>query len=161
MTDSKPSHSYLSCAEVARRLGLSRQRFWQLRKEGVFPQPQIEEETGRPYYTNEQFQVCADLRKRNVGLNGRVVLFYSARTSAPSSTPRKRKSRTKSTVDNKHQSIIDSLKALGLPGITDGQVESALKKLFPTGTAEADHGEVVRAVFLQIQRQDSSDNVGR
>lgn len=160
MTDPKPSHSYLSCAEVARRLGLSRQRFWQLRRDGVFPQPQHDEETGRPYYTEEQFNVCADLRKRNVGLNGRVVLFYSARTSVTSPGPKKRKSQSKSNANNKHQTIIDSLKALGLPGITDGQVEDALKKLFPTGTADADHGEVVRAVFLHIQRQHPSGNQG-
>ena len=56
--------AYLSCAAVARKLGLSRQRFWQLRKEGVFPQPQTDEETGRPFYTEEQLEVCLDLRKR-------------------------------------------------------------------------------------------------
>lgn len=158
MSDKEQSHSYLSCAEVARRLGLSRQRFWQLRKEGVFPQPQHDEETGRPYYTDEQFDICADLRKRNVGLNGRVVLFYSARSSIPSSTRKKRKGEKKSNAPNKHQSIINALGALGLPGIIDGQVESALKRLFPTGTAEVEHGEIVRAVFLHIQRQHSSGN---
>ena len=158
MTDKEQSHSYLSCAEVARRLGLSRQRFWQLRKEGAFPQPQHDEETGRQYYTDEPVEICADLRKRNVGQNGRVVLFYSARSSVPSSAQKKKKGQAKSNAPNKHQSIINSLGALGLPGITEARVGQAIKSLFPAGTAEVEHGEVVRAIFLHIQRQHSSGN---
>src|SRR5690349_1347815 len=90
--DQKPSHSYLSCTDVARRLGLSRQRFWQLRRDGVFPKPQVDEDSGRQFYTQEQVELCLDLRRRNVGLNGRVVLFYSVRasvTTAPRSTKKK------------------------------------------------------------------------
>lgn len=156
MTDKKPSQSYLSCAAVARRLGLSRQRFWQLRKDGVFPQPQTDEETGRLYYSEEQLELCMDLRRRNVGINGKIVLFYSAR-STPSlpTTPRKKQSKTKVT-KSRHQEVIDSLKALGTTGITDDQVDAAVSELFPNGKGGVDQGELVRAVFLYIQRQNSS-----
>ena len=156
MKDQKPSQSYLSCAAVARRLGLSRQRFWQLRKEGVFPDPQIDEETGRPFYTEDQLELCMDLRKRNVGINGKIVLFYSARsTSLLPSAPRKKKSKRRET-KNRHQQLIDSLKALGTASVTDDQVESALSDLFPNGVGGVEQGELVRAVFLNIQRKNSS-----
>ena len=147
--------AYLSCAAVARKLGLSRQRFWQLRKEGVFPQPQIDEETGRPFYTDEQVEVCLDLRKRNVGMNGKVILFYSVRSTTvmPKVKKKKAKSKTKSCC---HQPIIDALKTLGLAGVTDTQIDSAILELFPTGREEVDQGELVRQIFLHLQRKNSS-----
>ena len=156
MSDQNPSQSYLSCAAVARRLGLSRQRFWQLRKEGIFPDPQIDEATGRPFYTEEQLELCMDLRKRNVGLKGKIVLFYSARSTASLPTaPRKRKPKCKVT-KGRHQEMLDSLKALGMTGITDDQINSAISELFPNGIGGVGSGELVRAVFLFVQRQNSS-----
>ncbi len=156
MTDQKPSQSYLSCAAVARRLGLSRQRFWQLRKEGVFPEPQVDSKTGRPFYTEEQLELCMDLRKRNVGINGKIVLFYSARSTASlQAAPRKTKSKRRET-KNRHQELIDSLKSLGAIGVTDDQIESAISELFPNGKDNVNQGELVRAVFLHIQRKNSS-----
>ena len=147
--------SFLSCAAVARKLGLSRQRFWQLRKEGVFPQPQIDEETGRPFYTEEQVEVCLDLRKRNVGMNGKVVLFYSVRSTTvmPKSKKKKAKSKTKGS---RHQPIVDALKTLGLSGVSDAQIDSAILELFPTGKERVDQGELVRQIFLHLQRKNSS-----
>lgn len=156
MTGQEPSPSYLSCAEVARHLGLSRQRFWQLRRDGVFPQPQVDEETGRQFYTQEQVDLCMDLRKRNVGINGKVVLFYSVRSTTAVSKPTKKKPRPKPRTD-RHQQIIESLKALGLSGVTDGQVEAAMNEILPIGKIDPDHGELVRSIFLHIQRQNSSE----
>lgn len=155
MTDDNSSQSFLSCAAVARRLGLSRQRFWQLRKDGVFPQPQTDEETGRPFYGEEQLEVCLDLRRRNVGLNGKVVLFYSARSTSSLSKPMKRKSKSK-TITGRHQLIIEALKLFGLNGVSEIQVNEALGKVFPSGFEGVDQGEIVRQVFLQIQRKHSS-----
>jgi hypothetical protein len=156
MTGQESSPSYLSCAEVARRLGLSRQRFWQLRRDGVFPQPHVDEETGRQFYTQEQVDLCLDLRKRNVGMNGKVVLFYSVRSMTTVSKPTKKKSRRKPRTD-RHQHIIESLKALGLSGVTDGQVEAAMNEILPIGKGDPDHGDLVRSIFLYIQRQNSSE----
>ena len=153
MTDDRKA--FLSCTEVARRLGLSRQRFWQLRKDGVFPQPQQDEETGRPYYTEEQLELCLDLRKQNVGMNGQVVLFYSPRPTASASTPKpKKKAKPK---ESQHASIIRALAALGLPGATDAQIDEAIAELFPIGKEEVERGERVRAIFLHLQRKNSSE----
>ncbi len=156
MSDTNKSTSYLSCAAVARRLGLSRQRFWQLRKDGVFPEPQIDEATGRPFYTEEQVELCLDLRKRNVGMNGKVVLFYSARTTTSLPKPKTGRSKSKSKKSSPHAALIEVLRGLGLPTVSDAQVEDAIAAVFPAGTDGVDQSELIRAVFLHIQRHNSS-----
>ena len=100
--------------------------------------------------------LCLDVRRRNCGINGKAVLFY-ARGARPIAGV---KPRAKAAVTNNHTDLIDGLAALGLPATKD-QVETALKELYPTGTAAVDHGEVLRAVFLCLKRRDTADNVGR
>lgn len=69
----------VSLAGMARLVGLSRQRFHQLMSQGVFPPPVYDIRTRRPHYTEEMQAICKTVRERNVGINGRVVLFYSRR----------------------------------------------------------------------------------
>lgn len=79
--------SGVSISDMARTVGLSRQRFHQLMKAGVFPQPLRDEATERPYY-NEQGQAqCLEVRRRNCGVNGKIILFYARRLQpAPTCT---------------------------------------------------------------------------
>lgn len=74
----------VSVAEMARMVGLSRARFYQLIQAGVFPAPERHAETGRPFYGEEAQRTCLEVRRRNCGVNGKLVLFYSRRL--PSST---------------------------------------------------------------------------
>ena len=53
------------------------------------------------------------------------------------------------------------LASLGLSSVTDRQVSSAVKEIFPNGIDGKDETEVLRMVFLHLKRQDSGDNVGR
>ena len=159
MTDSNKSQTYLSCAAVARRLGLSRQRFWQLRRDGVFPEPQIDAETGRSYYSEEQLELCLDLRKRNVGMNGKIVLFYSARSTSSVPKPKATKSKSNHKTASRHAEIIDALRGLGLTTVNDAQVDEAIATVFPGGTNGIDQSEMIRGIFLHLQRKNSSNNV--
>ena len=45
--------------------------------------------------------------------------------------------------------------------VTVAEVEPLVKELFPSGTDGVDPGEVIRAVFLGIQRQNPGDKQGR
>ena len=54
--------SVVSVAEMARMVGLSRQRFYQLLG-GTFPYPLYDIATRRPFYTEEMQQVCLEVRK--------------------------------------------------------------------------------------------------
>ena len=131
-----------------------------MRKEGVFPEPQVDATTGRLFYSDDQFQVCSDLRRRNVGMNGKVVLFYSPRPMTNATRPSKKKHAI-SKPSSEHSFIIESLKVLGLVRVDEVQVQRTIKATFPQGIHGLDQGEVVRAIFLAIKRQDTDDNVAR
>ena len=149
----------VTVAEMARMCGLSRSRFYQLIGT-AFPQPQRQPETGRPIYTEEQQEVCLEVRRRNCGIDGKVVLFYARR---PGSAPAKPKTPTpKLDVKSKDvAALIDGLNALGLTTATAAKVQRVTEELYPKGTAGIDQGEVLRVMFLHLQRQNSADNVGR
>ena len=68
---------------MAKLVGSSRQRFHQLMKQGVFPPPVYDIQTRRPHYTEEMQNVCLAVREKNVGINGKVVLFYARRPESP------------------------------------------------------------------------------
>ena len=139
----------VSVAEMARMVGLSRARFYQLQKAGIFPQSERDPETRRPFYTEELQNTCLEVRHRNCGVNGKPILFYVKRTPV---APRPRKV-TAPKKQDRHTDLIDPLRALGLTSVTDATVESAIKDLFPQGTSEVEKSEVVKAVFLHLRRQ--------
>jgi len=149
----------VTVSEMARMVGLSRARFYQLQKEGVFPPPKHDPSKNRPFYDQELQEVCLEVRRKNCGVNGKVVLFYARRQEiAPSRRTATAKAEPKK---GKHADLIDGLKSLGLGNVTAEQVEEALVQTFGSRTSEVNQGEVVRAVFLFLKRRDTAGNVGR
>jgi predicted DNA-binding transcriptional regulator AlpA len=148
----------VTVSEMARMVGLSRARFYQLQKAGVFPAPVYQ--GGRPVYTDEMQQVVLEVRKKNRGVNGEPVLFYARRRAIQ---PAKRKKRADPLpARNKDiPSLLDGLNALGLTTATAAQVLKVTVELFPQGTAGLDQAEVLRAVFLHLKRQNQGGNAGR
>ncbi len=148
----------VSVAEMARMIGLSRQRLYQLMG-GAFPWPLYDIATKRPFYPEELQQVCLEVRRRNCGIDGKPVLFYATGHRKQQQKPRQK---TKRPAQKKEfGGIIDGLTALGLSAVSNDQVATAIKELFPSGIADHDQAEVLRAVFLHLKRQNSGDNVGR
>lgn len=148
----------VTVSEMARMVRLSRARFYQLVRAGAFPAPVYQK--GRPVYTEEQQQVCLEVRRRNRGVNGEPVLFYPRRQPTGSGKPKKRPS-DPAPKGKDIQALLDGLNALGLTTATAAQVEAVTKEMYPNGTAGLDQGEVLRAVFLELRRRFSSGNVGR
>ena len=147
----------VTVAEMARMCGRSRARFYQLQKAGAVPLPLYHVATKRPIYTEEQQVVCLEVRRRNCGVDGRPILFYARRATAPISTK-------KNAVPRKNTEIISlmqGLASLGLSSVTAVQVEKMVAEIYPSGISGLDEGEVMRAVFLRIRRQNAADNVGR
>lgn len=149
----------VSCSEMARMCGLSRQRFAQLQGT-TFPWPLYDVATRRPFYPEDLQKVCLEVRRRNWGIDGRPLLFYAPRAAttsvAAASSPKKVAPKKNQIVT----ALVEGLNALGLTSATAAQVESITKELFPSGTAGIDQGEVLRAVFLAIRRQYSAEKVG-
>ena len=159
MSEDKETKVAVTVAEMARMVGLSRSRFYQLIGT-AFPQPDRQPESGRPIYTEAQQEVCLEVRRRNCGIDGKPVLFYARRLGSAPARPKAPKPK----VEPKGKDVsglVDGLSALGLTTATGAQVERVTKELYPNGTTGLDQGEVLRAVFLHLRRRNSADNVGR
>lgn len=144
----------VTVADMARMVGLSRARFYQLMKAGVFPTPRMDEVKNRPFYDQEAQKVCLEVRRKNCGVNGQVVLFYARRQVI---APTKRKAKAEPT-KHPQAELVESLKALGLT-VTATEVGEAMTELFPGGGSGHGDGDVIRAVFLHLKRRNTAGNV--
>ena len=148
----QPQKVAISISEMARMVGLSRQRFHQL-KGTTFPEPRRDPETGRPFYDEELQQICLDVRRRNCGIDGKPVLFYTARHPLGQQPKAGRKPKPQPKQSGESADLIAALDGLGL-SVTAAQVETAIKQVFPAGIQKLHSGEVIRAVFLHLKRQE-------
>lgn len=141
----------VTVSEMARMVGLSRARFYELVEAGVFPTPVYDVSTRRPMYVEELQKTCLEVRRRNCGVNGKPVLFYARGHRAVTPTVKPSKSlvaKPKPTAN--HADLIDGLSALGLT-TTAAQVSEAVADLYPAGVNGTDRGQVLRAVFLHLK----------
>lgn len=146
--------------DMAALCGLSRQRFMQLVEAGVFPQPLCDVATKRPFFTEELQKVCLDVRRRNCGINGKVVMFYARRSTTPATNAKAKRPKNKPAAGDRYDDILDGLKTLGLTTITAAQVAEAVRERFPGGTSSTLPSEVIRSVFLHLRGKNTGENVG-
>jgi hypothetical protein len=159
MTVQVPTRAAVTIAEMARMVALSRTRFYQLIGT-AFPFPLYDIATRRPFYAEEQQHVCLEVRRRNCGIDGKPILFYSGRLAPSPRKLRPVKPRLEARGENV-AALVDGLNALGLTTATAAHVERITKELFPRGTDGIGQAEVLRAVFLHLKRKNSGDKVGR
>jgi hypothetical protein len=146
----------VTVAEMARMVGLCRSRFYQLIG-NTFPTPVYDLATRRPYYPPELQRTCIEVRRRGRGVDGKLVLFQSRHSEVTPSTPQPPKRKT--TPDNsRYKDLVAGLRSLGLASVTTAQVEEAVKELHVPEAACQDQGAVLRAVFLHLQRRDTSQH---
>ena len=138
----------VSVTEMAKMVGLSRQRFHQLVRKGIFPRPKKGASTSRrPYYDQEQQETCLHVRRQNQGINGELIMFYAARTKTKPA-----KTASKKADSSQHTELIESLKGLGMTAKPE-DVAEVMKVIFPDGTGSHVAGEVTRQVFLQLMKK--------
>jgi hypothetical protein len=147
--------SIISITDMAKLVGLSRQRFNQLVREGIFPAADHALESGRPFYSSEKQQQCLLVRQTNTGINGKPILFYAKRRDtgtkrAPSQAKPHRADTT----------IIQQLAELGVIA-TMKDVETATAGLFPGGTSSVAPEAVLKSLFLHFRRRNKPDIAGR
>ena len=136
----------VSVAEMARMVGLSRARFYQLLG-SAFPWPVYDVSTRRPLYDEEAQKVCLDVKRRNCGIDGKPILFYARH--APRAAPKKRPN----PVQKLNIWLLDGLKSLGISA-SSAQVDVTVQKLFPKGIDGIDQGEVIRSVFIHLKQEE-------
>jgi hypothetical protein len=140
----------ISC--MAAQCGLSRSRFHQLIGT-AFPHPVYDVATRRPFYPPDLQAQCLEVRRRNFGINGKAIIFYSPRQRIRASAPRRSMKKAAAPANNQHDDLLDGLRALGLVAVTAAQVGAALKEIYPDGVNGVEQGEVLRALFLHVRAQ--------
>jgi hypothetical protein len=151
--------SAVSVAEMARMVALSRARFYQLMG-SAFPFPLYDVATRRPYYPSELQEACLEVRRRNCGIDGKPVLFQ--RREGEVARMRPKQSGRKAAPDaSRFRGLMAGLRSLGMAGVTAAQVQAALKELHVSDIENKDQGELLRAVFLHLKRQDKSQSAPR
>ena len=125
-----------SVTEMARKLGFSRARLYQLVKKGVFPPP-VRSGTHRAFYPSDLQEECLRIRKTGIGLHGRPVLFNKRRTRRPA----------RRTQQGQHNELVAALRDMGLK-VNAKAVGQAVCDLYPTGLNKSQPpGEVLRDLF--------------
>jgi len=148
----------ISIADMARMVGLSRARFYQLMGT-TFPWPVYSLSNRRPFYDELLQALCLEVRRRNCGVDGKPVMFYAKRISTTVPVRKPRTVTPPPKVNAGYDGILDGLRSLGLTMATRPQVTVAVKELFPEGVENVPRGQVLRAIFLRLKRQDRADNV--
>jgi hypothetical protein len=154
MADNIVTKSAVSVTEMARMVGLSRARFYQLVRRGTFPPADQDTLTGRPCYFEEKQRQVLEVRRRNCGVDGSPILFYSRRRDLGQPKPASRPAKPKTNLNN-YADVAHYLEQAKIT-MTAAQVEATLKELFPEGTEDKDTGFIVNAIIERFRGQNSS-----
>ena len=148
--------AYVNMSVMAKFLQLSRSRLYQLIDDGVLLKPVYLTANKRPVYTRDMAVSNLQVKHNNVGINGDIVMFYSARPATkPTQIRKTTKQPTEQPVESttKHDDLIEALEALGLENITSSQIDSAVLKCFPDGTQDVSEDEILGEVFRHLNRR--------
>jgi len=143
MTTNADYKSICSVTELAKKLGLSRARFYQLQKTGVFPVPVYCLYTKRPFYPMDLQEKCLEIRRTGLGHNGHPIIFYSKRNNAAT--------KPDSGSEQKYSELSDALEQMGLK-ISPAKAGKAFVAIYPGNWKKLDiDGEVIAEVFRYFQ----------
>jgi hypothetical protein len=156
---------FIDCTTMARLMGTSRTRLYQLMADEVILRPVYLIANRRPVYTKEMAVRNLKVKQKNVGVNGRVIMFYSSRPKysaslKPKAEPKKnrREEECVSSQKGRHDDLIEALEALGIENIKPEQIDSAIRICFPDGTNDVSEDEILRAVFRHCKCQNPEHN---
>jgi hypothetical protein len=163
VNDDQPTKEIVTVSEMARMLGLSRARFYQLVSEGVFLVPSRNPKTGRPFYSREQQEQCREIRRTNRGANGQTILFYSTAPKSPPAPKRAKPAKQTRPSAVPASGLLDRLRdglgQLGVRDVPDAKLRAALVEVCPTGHDGVEPAALLTAVYRCLKRRNTQDNV--
>ena len=148
---------YVNISTMAKLLNLSRSRLYQLVEQGVLLKAVYLLNNKRPVYTKEMAVRNLEVKNSNVGINGEIVMFYSARNTSIQ-TPKKiiKKPAEQIVISpEKHVDLIDTLESLGLENITSSKIDTAIQDCFPDGTENVTEDYILTEVFRHLNCRNS------
>ncbi len=148
---------YVNVSTMAKMLGLSRSRLYQLIEQGILLKPIDTELSKRSVYSREIIFRNLEVKKNNVGINGQIVMFYAQRSRRNMKAVAKlpKKSTKQRPVQNEYKAIIEDLEVLGLSNIKSSDVASTIGVCFPDGTADVSENEILTVIFRHLKRQNT------
>ncbi len=165
MNKQVPLKVIVTVTEMARMCRLSRARFYQLIGEEIFPTPSRNEQTRRPFFNREQQEQCLLIRRTNRGANGKAVIFYGYRLEAPPLPPKRKRlpisrfPKAQTRQDPVLTELRHGLAQLGLVSVTDSNIRHAMAQAYPDGHRDVESADLLRTVFGELQRRNSTDNL--
>jgi hypothetical protein len=138
----------MSVTDMARMVGLSRARFYQLMGT-AFPWPIYDVATRRPFYDIELQKICLEVRRCRCGIDGKPILFYARPTRLATATTKRPKLIAKNLSLPPH--LERTIKDLGLQA-TSTEVVAAVEAVFPRGIRGVEPNELARSVFLHLMK---------
>lgn len=152
--------------ELCQMLALSKRRFYELVAVGVFPRASAYSlKSRRPIFSREDVDICLNVRRDGIGINGQRVSFNKPRKSpiAGGKTVlfEHRKAAAKSAENQKLQAgeVARALRSLAVK-VPTKRVEGLLEKLFPTGTAGVKLGDIVQSIYRQLSAESETQQGG-
>ena len=139
----------ITVSEMADLCRISRSRFYELMKAGVFPKPVQHPSSMRPLYDLDLIAKCLEIRATGQGLTGPVLFNRKPKNTGQPKPKPQRLVKTQS-VDPAIEAIVDAVKALGLTTMPQA-VCDAVATLYPSGISGVEQGEVIRKAFLFLQ----------
>ena len=139
MSSNNDLKAVCTVSALVKKLGLSRARFYQLQKTGIFPKPLYCIRTKRPFYPLELQQKCIEIRRTGIGFNGLQILFNTSWKT--------KLDKSKNPSDSKCDHLMDILKEMRL-SVTRNKVRDAVKTLYPKGLPKGHiEGTVIRDLY--------------
>ena len=139
----------VTASEMCEMCQISRSRWYEMTKAGVFPKPIRLPSVKRPVYDRDLIAKCLEIRATGIGLNG-PVLFNRRPKKAGQPKAKPQRLVKNQAVDPAIEVIVDAVKALGLT-TTPQAVCDAVTTLYPSGSTGVEQGELIRKTFLQLQ----------
>ena len=144
-----PAKLAISVSDMADLCRISRSRWYEMTKAGVFPKPIRLPSVKRPVYDRDLIAKCLEIRATGQGLTGPVLFNRKPKNTGQPKPKPQRLVKTQS-VDPAIEAIVDAVKALGLT-TTPQAVCDAVATLYPSGISGVEQGEVIRKAFLFLQ----------
>lgn len=129
--------------QMAAKVGLSPSRFYEFVGMNVFPKPQHCEQTGRPFYPLFLQNICLEVRRTGIGVNGKMVLFYRPRKKTVNGGLGTSGSKSRGLYDR----IAEDLNSMGRK-VTATQVRTVIRNRFPQGLKQKSvNGELIKKLY--------------
>ena len=142
----------ISIGEMAKALGHSRARFYQLQNQKIYPMPLYDIRTKRPFFDARLQNTCQEVRETGIGYNGQFILFYSPRKTSTTKVQRSCRAKGQSKdIPAEQQELVDTLNQMGVE-VSGEQIFEVVEKLYPDGLENKNMGLVVREIFCHFRK---------